>query len=338
MEPLWRLLEDQSTWAGVRMAWKLWLGDVLASVERWLRPREELACSVPGNDGRWLRVVEHTDGDLVAVDDDAGVSCTLAHSDRIVYELDCEMFMRQLTEILQLVGDPEEVGRRAWRLGDFTPVAGYRFPTFLLVADSRESMLAQVGLTSSLTTSPFVVIAPTDRWYSEPVRSLLRDRGSVSTTLSELVRAEQSQLHHMQTIADACRDFLNQHIPVLRGASQPRFSTPPGAQWRDVSIRFVDGHIASVSVGETHQRCSFDDMGLGDKRSRQPTVLWELLLAFADGHGELGWTSSAATRSNQKRKERLADRLQAFFGIDGDPFEYVDALKCWKTRFAIEPI
>jgi len=115
------------------------------------------------------------------------------------------------------------------------------------------------------------------------------------------------------------------------------FPTPAGASWRDVEIKFRDGHTVSIKVKEVRQICSYSRMGMDDKRSSNPTVQWRLLQAFADGHGILDWTSSGASRKNQKRREQLSSNLQDFFRIDGDPFRLTDDRKGWKARFLISP-
>jgi hypothetical protein len=48
----------------------------------------------------------------------------------------------------------------------------------------------------------------------------------------------------------------------------------------------------------------------------------------------LDWRSPEASPKNQKRRERLAEKLQAFFGISGDPIRIEG--KGWATLFRAE--
>jgi len=115
------------------------------------------------------------------------------------------------------------------------------------------------------------------------------------------------------------------------------FPAPPDAAWEDVSIQFRDGHTASVKVRDVKGVFNYTEMGMVDRKSGNPTVQWQLLRAFANGHGLLDWASREANRKNQKRREKLARNLRAFFRIAGDPFTLMEGGKGWRTRFAIGP-
>jgi hypothetical protein len=113
------------------------------------------------------------------------------------------------------------------------------------------------------------------------------------------------------------------------------FPTPPGSSWLDVDIRFVDGHTVSAKAGGQRKRYSYIEMGFADGRSKNPSKQWELLRTFADEKGVLDWTSSAADRRNQKRKENLSKDLRRFFQIDEQPFELTADRKGWRAKFTI---
>ena len=115
------------------------------------------------------------------------------------------------------------------------------------------------------------------------------------------------------------------------------FPTPPDATWEEVSIQFRDGHTVSAKVRDAKGVFNYTEMGMVDRKSGNPTVQWQLLRAFADGHGLLDWLSRGADRKNQKRREKLARNLRAFFRIEGDPFTVIEGGRGWQTRFAIGP-
>lgn len=121
------------------------------------------------------------------------------------------------------------------------------------------------------------------------------------------------------------------------GPPMAHFPTPPDAAWEDVSIQFRDGHAVSVKARDVKGVFNYTEMGMVDRKSGNPTVQWQLLRAFANGHGLLDWASREANRKNQKRREKLARNLRAFFRIAGDPFTLMDGGKGWRTRFAIGP-
>ena len=76
---------------------------------------------------------------------------------------------------------------------------------------------------------------------------------------------------------------------------------------------------------------------MANSKNSRPTKQWELLGHFADAHGTFTWKHRAADRKNQKRKEKLAAALQAFFRIEGDPFQLTGDRKGWQALFSISP-
>ena len=131
---------------------------------------------------------------------------------------------------------------------------------------------------------------------------------------------------------------LTEPSPEPRPTDEPHlafFQTPPGAAWKELTMRFLDGHTVSVEARGVTGVFNYTQMGMVDPRSGDPTVQWELLRDFADDHGALYWGSGAARRRLRKRREKLARRLRAFFRIGGDPFRLTDDRRGWRTRFAI---
>jgi len=115
------------------------------------------------------------------------------------------------------------------------------------------------------------------------------------------------------------------------------FPTPEGAVWRDVRIRFVDGHIVSIQVLGKRGVRNYTQMGMASRKNSEPTVQWKLLRDLADERGVLTWQSRHADRKLKKRKQLLAEKLRAFFGLEGDPFELTANRKGWRARFVISP-
>lgn len=191
---LWRLLEDRNCLAGVASEWSRWLGCDPSIIARWLRPREDLARSLPVADGRWLRIVEHSEEDCVGIDDDAGTSVAVSHEDRVVHEVDFDRLLRDIAAAIGLRGGIEQLGRRVWSLGILAPDAAQGTPTILTFAPCREELLSVAGAIAARLRNPFILLTPTDRLLSEPVRSLLRDCGAMHTTLESLLRIESSGL------------------------------------------------------------------------------------------------------------------------------------------------
>lgn len=118
----------------------------------------------------------------------------------------------------------------------------------------------------------------------------------------------------------------------------PKFPTPPNADWPEMKMKFVSGYDLSVTVRDIkNKRVSCDEMQMMDKRKSKYNKQWELLQKFAKGHGTHTWDHSGASLNDKKQKQILSEKLEKYFGILGDPIEYVPSTKGWKTRFEIEP-
>lgn len=336
---LWRALETIPGWAGVRSVWCEALGQELDFLGSLLEPMETLALSVPLGASEHHRVVIHSDDDIVAVCPDTGDVVPVSRDDIVIYRLCIEALFGGIAAALALSGEPVPVGsgRRIWWLGEFVPMAGVRFPVYFVRSCDAEEVLGSAGHVAALTTAPPILLTPTRSPCGPSLEALVTARRIAWVVLEELLVWDgEATFRAVRPLRETIRSFLATHAPKTIGdRDQPRFPTPAGSAWPEVQIRFRDAHTVSVSVGVESRVLTYADMGMANKNSRNPTVQWDLLYAFAQAHGLLTWFSPAAARENQKRRERLADDLQRFFGIDEDPFESREG--GWRARFTIEP-
>jgi len=217
------------------------------------------------------------------------------------------------------------------------PVEGERFPVYLATTRDANDLLKSAGHVSALSRRPFVLVTPTRRTTSDAVNGVVEGRVSMWITLDEMLNWKgEGVFEPTRLLAQVLRAFVERHVEIAAPrASVPRFPTPAGSRWPDVRIRFTDAHTVSVTVGGQQGTFDFASMGMGVARTRKPDVQWALLYAFARGRGILDWESGDASQKNQKRRERLAERLQAFFGIAGDPI--TPEGNGWRTRFQVAP-
>jgi hypothetical protein len=115
------------------------------------------------------------------------------------------------------------------------------------------------------------------------------------------------------------------------------FPTPKGANWKDITVKFIDGHTVSVSAGDVRKVCNYTQMGMVNSKNAHFTKQWELLQSFAESNGELDWSSSYADARLKKQKQELSRRLRDFFGLNEDPIEWVKREKVYRCRFRILP-
>ena len=77
-----------------------------------------------------------------------------------------------------------------------------------------------------------------------------------------------------------------------RDAEAARFPTPPGTQWKDVTITFMDRDIVEIKCGSatavTRERLHIPGMVDTTTREKRPSDKWFLLMAFAARGPALG--------------------------------------------------
>ncbi|HMN39711.1 MAG TPA: hypothetical protein PKE29_02630 [Phycisphaerales bacterium] len=336
---LWRALENIQGWAGVRSVWREHMGDELQFLEPLLSPIEELAMSVPWPgtiEGR--KVVMHDGDDIVAVDRETSEASPITREDIVLWKLDADRLFAGAASALDLIGTPSSVGmgNRLWWLGEFVPVEGERFPVYLATTRDANDLLKSTGIVSALSRRPFVLVTPSRRTVSDAVNSVVEGRGSAWITLDETLSWKgEGVFEAKRSLAQFLTALVQRHVQVAaQRTSVPRFPTPTGARWSDVRVRFTDGHTVSITVRDQQGTFDYASMGMGVTRTRKPNVQWALLFAFAKRRGILDWESGDASPKNQKRRERLAERLQAFFGIAGDPI--TPEGNGWRTLFRID--
>lgn len=158
--------------------------------------------------------------------------------------------------------------------------------------------------------------------------------------LTELLKLKRSEMQAM-TLEFCLRNFdaFKIFCRQQKGSLPKRcFPTPANARWRDLSIRFRDGHVVIAQIGDVRSTLSYRDLGMEDTRTKEPNRQWRLLYAFADERGRLDWSSKHAHSRNQKQKEILVRRLKAYFGIPGCPIQSVYGNRRWDAVFVIEII
>lgn len=337
---LWQALEAAPGPAGVLGWWRRTVGPEFPLIEPWLRPCAELAPTYPRlrGFGPPLEVVHHSADDVEAVCPENGDVLTLSRSDLVIYELD---FVRLGNLVASLLGvasaEPLIDGPRRGleAIGVYRPVAGQVFPVVMWLARSVDEFKNAVRAITT-TRTPKILATPTGRFLDDDSQTKIDEHGSAVIVMNELLGIDEQgrwvALDQANEIIDA---FRQRHVPQS-SPSTPRFPTPPDATWRDVRIRFVDGHTISIGLKSAHRSLNYAEIGMADGRNGRPSKQWDLLREFARGQGLMTWQSPGACRKNQKRRELLGKSLAAFFRIEGDPIELTKDGQGWQTRFRIE--
>lgn len=345
---LWPALEQLPGLAACLGTWRDHVGDDLDAIAGLLRPTDRRAaripCPSPGGDGCPRRVIEHADGTVVAVCGDRPQRCDpieVCRAELILHALDPWRLCATVASVLQLDDMFQVVGAcwQTWRVGDYVPLSGARFPVYLSIPDSPERVHTVAVRLVGIADRPFLILIPA-RAQVDPVTSELLSRTkSRILALEDLVAVDDDgRWTGQRSAAELFREF---RLGVLgeNGPAVPviRFPTPPDARWEEVAIRFINQHQVHVRVGDNAGVYEYTQMGMVNSKNDLPTKQWELLQLFAKHNGELTWDSSGADRKHAHRRLSLARQLRSFFGIEGDPFELLPRGRGWRTRFTIIP-
>lgn len=340
LKTFWQSLENISGGATLSVTWKRLMGDdPYAIMQDYLRPTGELATWFPHRDPDLLyyRVVTHGPEDHVGVCDETNARVTLATADLVLYAVDQLRLYRAVARVLDVAYDLKEIEHlpHTFQIGHFEPLAGFRFPVMLTIPARSEDLERVIDRFAASYEGPILLLVPTRRWLSLAAEDMLCRRQFCLLPLDETIgRNDDKQLTLTAAGENALADFRRRSVPnPSEKDGMAFFPTPAGACWSQVRIHLLDGHTASITVGNVRGVYNFAQMGMVNRKRGTPSVQWELLRAFASGHGILTWRSPQANRRNQKRRELLARQLRMFFRIDGDPIATHE--NGWRTVFAI---
>ena len=328
--------------------WEELIGSDRDAAFGFLRPTQKLSssypCPSPGGDGCPRRVVRHSPDDIVAVCGCTPRQCDtlkLTKADIIVYELNPATLGASVAHALGITAGFSETGiPRTWCLGAYWPYAGFRFPVYMTIQAEPEDYRRVADRLTAQRDEPFILLAPTRELCDRECPDVLQKKKAALLIMSEaLVLDDSNRLATQQPVEEMLSGFRAAVLPAPKDSSAMAFfPTPPDASWTDdVHMRFVDRHTVSIKVKSVTGTYNYAQMGMANSKNSRPTKQWELLGHFADAHGTFTWKHRAADRKNQKRKEKLAAALQAFFRIEGDPFQLTGDRKGWQALFSISP-
>ena len=114
---------------------------------------------------------------------------------------------------------------------------------------------------------------------------------------------------------------------------------PRGTKWENFFIKFLDDEKVTIDVVGKKHETSFKEMGFEDKRNGRPDSQWKILLFVAKHNGEIIWkTQDVEDRFKIKKwAERLANKLQEYFGIDYDPFNPYKENRSYRIKLTLIP-
>ncbi len=340
---LWQAIENVPGAAAVMADWRARLGEEVALVRSLLQATDQFAESFPDSDDPHssYRVVMHAPDDFVGVHDSGGATIALEKRDVLIYRIDQRRIGSSVAAAFgfEVVEATVDGVPHTARIGTFRPFAGFAFPVYFAIPLESTDLMHAIEVVSSQSDNPFIMVAPTARRLRPTAETLLKQRNACFLTLAESITTNSTGKWTATPAATQLLSAFQQAVvpQAKEAAAMAFFPTLATATWRDVRIKFVDGETVSIKVGDAGGRFLYSQMGMADKRSAKPTTQWRLLESFAKRYGILTWDSPDASPKNQKRRENLSRDLKKFFRIEGDPIEFVQETKGWRTIFSVEP-
>ena len=347
VERFFRALELLPSLAAVRAEWETLVGEEYPHIKGFLRPRNEAALSYPCSRippcGCQHAVIKHADDDIVAVCQCNPPDCdtvTLTRQQVIVYEVDIRRLSEAVVEALGLMRSflKHEVFGRTYQIGSFRPQEGYDFPVVLFLATEPNDLQAAVSGVAARSEGPFILFTPTQELWTPTSWAIVKDRNAGAGTLTELLEMTEHGLAARPAAERLLTDFRLRHLPPpAKDARGVKFPTPPGAVWSNIRMSFpLDDHSVTIKVFGIQEMFHCTDIPtMARKKNRRPTKVWETLLDFAKGKGNLNWKDPYERSMFEKRVERLSHILMEFFQISGNPIKLESHNHRWVAQFQI---
>jgi len=344
---LWPALEALPGLAAITQEWKDRLGEDFGAGRELLRltnrRAEAYPCPSPGGVGCPRRIVDHGNGRFVAVCNDHPKRCdrlVLTRQDIAVHELDAR---RLCVPIAMAFGvDPafDEIAglRHTYRVGDYHPVAGKRFPIYLTIQTDRASLRDVAARLCAVTEVAFILLIPTPQFIDVAMTDLLARRKARIVALTDLFEKDGSGRPAANNAARALlAEFHETVMPARKAGPLARFPTPPGTKWEDIVLEFRAEEVIIANCMGITRRVEPEDMGMKSAKNGRPTLQWTTLQAMARSGGRLECRDPKAYDRIKSHKYQLSKKLRAFFQIEDDPIVWDPAESNWKARFTIRP-
>jgi hypothetical protein len=217
-------------------------------------------------------------------------------------------------------------------------LAGERFAVCLLLPASDDQVHETAIRLQGYLDKPFVLVVPLHKQAASETVEYLRGGQSRILHLEDLLGVEAGEWSALPSTAGALDSFRNDVVGGSRfRMPEHRFPTPPGTTWESVIIRFITGHQIHIRAAGQSGVFEYTQLAMVNEKDGQPTLQWALLSEVADGRGEYRWPRAQDRGRLKKRRDRLAQNLRAFFGIEDNPFENLPRGAGFRARFTISP-
>ncbi len=339
----WQALDQIHGWRATDSEWRRVLADAYPAIQPLLVTEDAYATEILIEPERRPRIiVMHSKSDIVAISRDTDESLPLRLEDVVLRALRPKRLCDEISKHLRL-GKPDDDwlhGGSAWRLGEFIPYEGERFPTYLVPGHSAALRCQAIKAIAGCIKSPFVVVVlHAGNACDQLCEVATRCKAGVVVVehAMRLLDGMAARAPH-ESFREQLDTFVQDHVRPTdhMEVGQLRFPTPPGSKWSEVKMRFLDNETVTVSCKGVQRKLRYDQLGFTDGRNGKPDTQWALLRVFANDGGAITWRSEGARQERRKQVQRLNDRLREFFLIEGAPIAHDDEIGGWRTPIDLQ--
>jgi hypothetical protein len=225
---LWPSLECVET-STVGSDWQMLLGPEFGCTWRHFSPQQQFSLTYhpPETAHPAYHVKIHSPGHIVGVCDETGEEINLSAADVTLYELNRPVFCRAIAQALGMEPDasPIQTPPSTDCLGHYLPVVGHRFPAYLSICcRARDFRQVVDRLAATRNGNPFLLLAPTRRYFSSVVQTVIRQSSAGLVALDDaLALDEKSEFVATPAATAALKEFAETAISADEASSpEPR--------------------------------------------------------------------------------------------------------------------
>lgn len=247
---LWQALERIPGLAAVPAEWRSHCGDEYPFVEPHLRPTENIGAAYPCPHPRDAdcprRIDEHADGSFSAVCRHPHRLCddlVLSPKEALVYTLDVVTFVRPVAEALAVRFQPSpQPTPGVWGIGVSSSRRTRNQPAFLLAFNRAADFHAALRNLTVYFTTPFLALAPTDRFVTIETREdLSRHKSEIIALHDRIAVSEDGHFSAVEELAG----LSIEPTPVPRrkdavDSYKERFGKPASFLYRTMKVDHSD--------------------------------------------------------------------------------------------------
>ena len=197
--PFWKLLEARASRTAVIADWQTVAGDSLPAAHTLLRPLDEPATGYPNPrpHGWLMKVVRHTDGTIVAIDErDWENRFELTPQDIVLYQLDLRKLRMMLCgtlHCLNIAKTPVDQAARSLQIGNWEPKKAASFPVYFLLCPNRTALRLEVlDLLSNCIRPGAILLTPTRANWNDNLATVTRSRKMLLVAVADIVETDGS--------------------------------------------------------------------------------------------------------------------------------------------------